>query len=1185
MNIRLRLTIGFGVTILAMVCITTFALMQMGNIKERVNSIVDVSSRKVILAQKLKTNILTVTVLEKNILLVGTETEAQQLIQKVERESSHVTEKISALRQLMGDELLSSLDSLSQHWADYLETAYRANQLAVRDSYKQASQLSHGAALIAFDKLIDELANLQESNIDARALLKEDAQLLDKLKLESTLIQGIENSLFDIQEIEQKLLFARSQENIDNFVSEIQSFELSIAEHLTQLKANPVPIDRDAYARLNLAKQNYFKHSHEIQALISFNPKMQANTLLSVEGEKSLKEVDRLLSDIISRNEYAMSKDQKQSNKSHESTQSLVLTVLILTGIICSLMSYFLSQSITLPMSKLNRTTRALAEGDTSVRAKVDTNNEVGDLAKAFNHMAEIIHQRVELQTGLNALTTAMRGDQPPEHLAQNILNCLAELFNIPVAALYFFEEEKLSLITSYAFVANTDQQKVIQLGQGIVGQAALEKKPLVLTGVSSDNALFNIESGIGTHTVEQVLAHPLVQNTHLIGILVFGSNTRISQQMQDFLVQASENIAIGLAAAKTRAMQNELLDATQEQATQLHQQQESLSKINQTLEQQTEALNDQKSELEDSKKLLEYKAEELQKASQYKSDFLANMSHELRSPLNSMLLLSKTLIKNEDKNLHQEQIDSLKYIYSGGQELLSHINDILDLSKVEAGKLDFYIEEVDTFSLCQELQRAYRPQVDDKGIGFELAIDDTCPRFIQSDKKRITQILRNLISNAIKFTTQGKITLSLYKATESTAIRNKKLSHQQPICFAVKDTGIGIPAEKCEAIFEAFQQADGSTSRKYGGTGLGLTISREFSKRLHGEIHVHSEKDQGSEFILVLPGNTHQQQAQTTHTSGELAERKPQTHERRIRTSTQLIPDPVQRPIELTDDRASISPDDITLLIIEDDIGFAKILKHYSKNKGFKTLVSNDGVNGLALAKQFRPSAIILDLGLPGMSGKEVLSALETDTFTHGIPIHIISSYDESSGLSEQIHDYLTKPVSNEELESLFALIEQETQTGQIQTRNTTSIRSIDAGEPLTATDTVSLEGKQILVVDDDIRNMFALSQILKAEGVNVLKADNGELAVARVTEHLENDKTIDAILMDIMMPVMDGYEATRQIRSLNGKCNMPIIALTAKAMAGDREKCLEAGADDYLTKPLDEAKLLALLRQRLSA
>ncbi|HXK13882.1 MAG TPA: response regulator, partial [Gaiellaceae bacterium] len=732
-----------------------------------------------------------------------------------------------------------------------------------------------------------------------------------------------------------------------------------------------------------------------------------------------------------------------------------------------------------------------------------------------------------------------------------------------------------------------------------------------------------------------------------------------------------------------------------------LQQQQEELQQTNEELEEKAALLAEQNArieqkntEVETARLELEEKAEQLALSSKYKSEFLANMSHELRTPLNSLLILAKLLSDNQEDTLTEKQVEFAKTIYNAGSDLLELINDILDLSKVEAGKMDVNPQPVEPAAVADFVERTFRPVADQKSLAFVVKLEDGLPGSIITDEQRLQQVLKNLLSNAFKFTEAGTVSLTVSPAPENTRFGEATLKTADTVVqFQVADTGIGIPDDKLRLIFEAFQQADGTTSRRYGGTGLGLSISREIARLLGGEIRVASEPGKGSSFTLYLPGVAPEHE----HSDDEPLFRSPLS----------LEPAPVFDPSVLLlhepaveDDRSEIADGDRVVLIVEDDEDFARTELEMARGRGFKGIVAVRGDEGLALAHEYKPDAIILDMRLPVRNGWDVLEHLKRHPDTRHIPVHIVSGGVENGGVQEALRAgavaVLEKPVEHELLESTYskilAFVERDTRrllvvdddedqrnaiieligsgddveivavgssedaleqldgdkgfdcmvldlklpkmsgfallekvktderfrglpvivyTGRDLTRReetrlkkyaeTIIVKDVRSPERLLdetalflhrvesklpsekrrmleqlhSTDEV-FKGKRVLIADDDVRNVFALASVLERQGMEVQFAENGNEAIAS----LEADPEIDLVLMDIMMPELDGYEAMRRIRELPRFAKLPIISLTAKAMKGDREKSIASGASDYITKPVDTDQLLSLMR-----
>ncbi|HEX8679312.1 MAG TPA: response regulator, partial [Chthoniobacterales bacterium] len=694
--------------------------------------------------------------------------------------------------------------------------------------------------------------------------------------------------------------------------------------------------------------------------------------------------------------------------------------------------------------------------------------------------------------------------------------------------------------------------------------------------------------------------------------------------------------------------------------------------------------------EVEQARQALEGKAQQLSLTSRYKSEFLANMSHELRTPLNSLLILADQLSSNPEGNLTPKQVEFARTIRGSGKDLLKLINDILDLSKIESGTVTLDVGEVRFEELRQSMERTFRHVAEDKGLSFTITVDPSLPAAISTDAQRLEQVLKNLLSNAFKFTERGYVNLRVGPATEGWIDENGSLSRAASVlALSVSDSGIGIPADKQNTIFEAFQQADGSTSRKYGGTGLGLAISRELARVLGGEIRIESREGRGSTFTLFLPQNF-------TATPAKLQVVPRAVAAKEDSRNGDAAPPPTPAEFAVSDDRANILPGDQAVLVIEDDRDFAQWLVDLARTNGFKAIASARGNRGLELLREFNPAAVLLDLSLPDIAGWKVLDRLKTDLSTRHIPVFIISANDEpENALKQGALRFLTKPVAESAIAEIFATIrkmqadhakkllvieDDDNQRNSIreligngtaqltdaataqealdrlreqqfdcvvldlilpdrsgfelidQIRDehphlpiivytgkdlshqeeeklnriaqTTIVKDVRSPERLfdqTALwlhrDTARLPqdkreilqrlhdpdailaGKKVLIVDDDVRNIFAMTSMLERYKMDVLAAESGKEAIGK----LQTTEGIDLVLMDIMLPEMDGYETMRTIRSMYGFASLPIIALTAKAMKGDREKCIDAGASDYISKPVDTERLLTLLRSWL--
>ena len=1033
----------------------------------------------------------------------------------------------------------------------------------------------------------------------------------------------------------------------------------------------------------------------------------------------------------------------EQSNSSYIHIRFWFLVLIVGSLLLAIVMALLISRSIANPLRQVLAAVRSQQKGGTEKARLVeaiaggDLNREVvvspplaldtervgrdeaGMLLKAIVEMSEVQyvldqafaemtcalrHSREEelrrdwFKNGQNELNMILRGEKTTAELTGQALAFLAEYIGAGVGVLYVYDETEavLRIAAGYALTECTRLNECLALGEGLAGQAALERKVIRLDAAPPE--YLRISSGIGVADPVNIVVLPLLHNDMLVGILEVGSFRVFSDDNLELLEQSREGLAIALSVNASRQLVNELLEQTQAQTEELRVQQEELQQTNEELEERAQMLEQQREQIraknrdvEEASRELQRKADELEQVSSYKSEFLANMSHELRTPLNSLMILSSLLKDNREGNLSSKQVEFAATINGAGRDLLNLINDILDLSKIESGHLEFHYEELVLPEICEQLEGLFHPIAGDKGIGFSVIRDESAPQIIIADSQRIQQILKNLLSNACKFTSQGSVSLRVYNPDTG-----ENRLKTPTVAFAVSDTGIGIPADKQSMIFNAFQQADGSTSRTYGGTGLGLSISRQLARTMGGEIYLTSEPGTGSIFTLYLPvvGNS-----SIKPVIGKLSlpvmppvvavPQKPAEPATSRGKKLDLLPAPIPDDRDLVDDGVN------RILVIEDDLTFAAVLSDMVHDRGFSVLVAADGESGIALAERYQPSAIILDVMLPYIDGWGVMRSLKDNPATRHIPVHFITCLEErQKAMNMGAIGYVTKPVSSEQLASVFGTLESaiektmkmllivEDDPAQVQAmvalledRNVTikvadcgdkaiellsteqfdcivldlgladmgafelleRLKKLDpdrripviihTGRDLTHEDErrlhhyaesiiikgaksperllnevtlflhlvetsldpgkqrmiraaldkeAMLEGKKILIVDDDMRNIFSLSSALAEKNIVIFEAENGRESL----KQLDAFPDIDLVLMDIMMPEMDGYEAMRAIRADARFRSLPIIALTAKAMKGDREECLKAGASDYIPKPVDIEKLFSLLR-----
>jgi signal transduction histidine kinase/CheY-like chemotaxis protein len=771
------------------------------------------------------------------------------------------------------------------------------------------------------------------------------------------------------------------------------------------------------------------------------------------------------------------------------------------------------------------------------------------------------------LKTNLARFSRMLQGERDLATISNLIMSELAPLVNAQYGVFYVAnandaDDTSLDLIASYGAGSRDAMKPRFALREGLVGQAAADKRPMRLNNVPGD--YIRIGSGLGEGRPAHLNILPALFEDEVKAVIELASFEEFNETHHSFLTQLMETVGIVLntiaATMRTEELLKESQLLTQElqaRQTELTTKQEELHNTNEELQEKAQLLENEKRqveaknfEIEMARRAVEEKAEQLALTSKYKSEFLANMSHELRTPLNSLLILSKLLADNQDGNLNTKQTEFARTIHSAGTDLLNLINDILDLSKIESGTVSIELGDMPLTSLQQHMERTFRQLASEKDLAFEVQFAPDLPETIHTDEKRLQQIVLNLLSNAFKFTAHGKVELDVGVASTGWSATHPVLREvSQALEISVTDTGIGIPPDKQKLIFEPFHQADGTTSRKYGGTGLGLSISREIAGLLGGELQVRSIPGGGSTFTLFLPLRAASAPvlAHPVASGGDVVASEP------------IL------AIEPTDDRGNLGKDPF-VLIVEDDPAFARILLDLAREAGLKGVICPTGSGSAALARKLQPSAITLDLGLSDMNGFVLIDLLRQEAETESIPIYVISGREMAEdALSLGAAEVIEKPVERERLTALF---------DQVAKRKRRKVRT--GARRKKTNPATELTGKKILIVDDDIRNIYSLTSVLEARGAKILYAERGQEGI----DLLEAHPDLDAALIDIMMPEMDGYETMRRIRSKPGIADIPLIAVTAKAMKGDRQKCLDAGASDYIAKPVDTDLLLALLR-----
>ncbi len=1154
------------------------------------------------------------------------------------------------------------------------------------------------------------------------------------------------------------LLLATDEAANGSTIERMNTLGDSIKKKLEAIDKLPLDAaERSLVDNLQVRTDAFLVYADQIIQMYKEGKKQQAIQLRNGEGTKLRDDMMQSMADLNQLQEQFMDSEVNSTLVQNKQTFSMTGILTLLGLIMGAGIMYWIVHSMSKGVGILSTMITSFSGskwGENSFRIPVVSNDEFGQVARMFNRLADDLEQSaikerelnkinedmLWLQTEADKLYRELQESDKVEELADGFISQLARVLDAYSGAFYVVQtdvmkEKKMELAGSYA--SGQDQPlRMLALGEGLVGQAAKDGRAIKIAQHAGDYGV--IRSAFGGMEPMSVTVQPVRYEDEVIAVFELVGFKEYSELELKLVEEAAERVGVLLNLLQGRLKIEELLrihqaltDELQTQSEELLSQQDELKASNERLEEQTKALQAseellqrQQEELEQTNDALMRKSAELEEqvtateevnrqvelvnqsleeqalelalASRYKTEFLANMSHELRTPLNSLLILSQLLKENKDRNLSDKQVEYAETIYSSGCDLLKLIDDVLDLAKVESGRMDVQAEQVMIHDIVDSIDKTFRPLARTKGLDFDIRISEGVPDRIETDYGRLQQILKNLLSNALKFTPKGSVEVTIRRHEDQAKEKGLLLA------FEVQDTGIGIPADKQELIFEAFQQADGTTSRKYGGTGLGLSISRQFAALLGGTIELDSEEGKGSCFTLYIPVEQQDHALSEAASASEMLRKPPAYPSIQQKEAAAAYAYPgsgklVNSPLlgSLTDDRDAIEPGDRVLLIIEDDVQFATILLEMARSRGFKTIVALQGDTGLHLARKHTPDAILLDIQLPVIDGWSVLVQLKGDSATRHIPVHVISVVDEiQQGLSMGAIAWLRKPSGKEQLEEAFAhiqtflnsdlrklLILQSPETNhnaliELISHDDVSITAIsdeneaikrlqaqpydcmvidyghsdlalyefldrikadealrripiilytgktldkrdqmrlkkyaesiiikDVKSPERLLDETSLflhrietrlpeekqqvlqklhsieavfSGKKVLLVDDDIRNVFALSNLLEGLDMEVAFAETGKQALAQ----LEREPDFDLVLMDIMMPEMDGYEAMRTIRADERFDRLPIIALTAKAMKDDREKCIQAGASDYITKPIHTEQLLSLMR-----
>ena len=1166
----------------------------------------------------------------------------------------------------------------------------------------------------------------------------------------------LHRNISELRTQEKEIILATDADWVARANDRIEAVRVEIEHRIDELEE--LDLSRETAMMVEDFRLAYRRFNRTLDQILDLNQEQrveEARLLSRTEGLERSDSAVALAQRLTEIQEAALATAKEESDQLFSRMVNLTLVLLLVAMGLGTALALIVGRNVAGSVGRIVAATGRIADGDLETSVEAEGRDEIGQLAAAVGRMQGALREargrsedQAWLQTGLARLNEVVLGQEDVEKLAGEVIAEIASYLNAKVGVLYMLEEQGgqpfLRLLGSFAYAQRKNLSNRFALGEGLVGQAALERKQIMIQNAPEDYV--RVVSGLGESVPRNICVTPFLFEGNLRGVIEMGTLHPMSDLELQYLEQVTAAVATAFEMARSqqllRTQQEELRSSNeelQEQTAALEQSQEELKNqqeelktantelemqmrrvqeseerlkvqqeemeiTNRELESKNELLERQKDEMEQARRDIAAQAEEVALASRYKSEFLANMSHELRTPLNSLLLLARSLRDNQEGNLNQDQIESAGIIFDSGSDLLNLINEILDLSRIEAGRMELHLERVEVAGLGETVRAQFEHMAHDQGLSLEVVCEEGAPSHLITDSQRLGQVIKNLMGNALKFTEEGGVTVSFAPVEAGTDLGRSGLEPAESLAIRVADTGIGIPEDKQKIIFEAFQQADTGDRRRYGGTGLGLSISRELVALLGGEMQLVSEPGKGSTFTLYVPLERGATEAATGGTGAVRAPLREafsapleNTAPQREGGATPVKQEPAMvAPSSrgVADDRENIEDGDRAILVVEDDIRFAGILVGYVRERGFRCLVAHSGEEGLELAKTHCPDGVLLDINLPQMDGWAVLSELKRDVDTRHIPVHIVSVEEQSAeSLRIGAIGHASKPLQKEEIEEILKRLEgasaqaekqvlviedepamrretvrligngnvhvDEVETGQQGLEALRACRFdlvvMDLGLPdmqgLTMLETLAreeiplppiivhtvreltvdeemalrryadsiilkdvrsqerlidevalflhrvvgdlpeekrqaiqhlhesdepLKGKTVLVVEDDMRTMFAMSRLLAGHGVNPLKAENGEKALAMLDEHSD----VDLVLMDMMMPVLDGYGALERIRAQDRFSQLPIIALTAKAMKEDRQKCLEAGASDYLSKPVEEDRLLSLMR-----
>ncbi|TWX72673.1 response regulator [Colwellia sp. C1TZA3] len=1311
MTLIKRITLLSFFSMLGIIIILTLGLYSLSVMNDNFNKVIEEDATKAILSKDIKVSLLEMHRAEKNVILSLTQEEMREYNTDFLAAQKDIEKNIVDLTILIDKENLVKLEAIKTLYARYSSiyediynlTKQNSNQKAkalmsidARDKIKIVDALTDELALIINEELLAVVANIKT---------KADTKSIESKQQTLTLISSIEsNILKSVRDAGRSILSPDSNE-IKKMV-ERSNFYLSQVQRDTR-KLRTIT-DKDKNTKIDQiisALRTYDQVQSEVLNLAIQNSNRKALVLSTTKSKEYITQSKGLINEILNYNDKMMHQATLLSDIRYNEAFSrlfIVFSTVFIFLIYFSVVTYkYFNNRLKAVYNKIDILKTGRFEDD---KAESVTSDELGMITSALSAAIKLLRDSgIEsknknwIKEGVNTLNKVLSTETEVVEVSRKSIDFLCSYLNAGIGSLYIFDEETETLkqYANYAYVQREEIANKFALGEGTVGQVARQKSPIQLKNIKRTHLL--IDTGTTSEPPLNTYTFPLIYQNKLFGVIELGSSEVFDANAAEFFLLANEIIATALSSAKQSQKVQILLEETQnknaaiekanvqmqeqqqeleeanaqmeeqqqqleEANAQMEEQQQQLEEANSQMEEQHQQLEEKNLSLEESQHTLDKRADDLAMSSKYKSEFLANMSHELRTPLNSIILLSDMLQDDMFGHLDKEEIKKASIIHNSGNELLRLINDILDLSKVEAGKMDVILDEFESSTFNDEISTQFEHQAQENNLAF--IASDHYKGLINSDKAKLAQVVRNLISNALKFTQQGTVSLDI-----------DNVDHDS-IKISVSDTGIGIPSDKLKSIFEAFQQADGGTSRTYGGTGLGLSISKELIHMLGGKISVTSKINEGSTFSITIP------KMNKAINSNANEERDIYNHQ-----ATALKEDNTPSSDSIIDDRKLLTAVDKAFLIIEDDRNFADILRARINKENEYALIALNGKDGLQLAKEYEIKGVLLDLGLPDMNGIDVLKEFKMNPSLRKIPVYVISGEEKAKKtLAHGAIGYSFKPVARHDISNAIEkinsfnnkkikdllLVEDDdtqreallefTQSGSVKSTGVSSkteaLKELDKGiydgiiidlglndgngfeicEYIKAnniqipiiiytgknlstdeektlrqyTDTIviktvasqkrlleevdifmhrvkikskgkvqnindiDLSGAKILVADDDIRNIYVLSEALGSKGAEIITASDGKEAV----EILDAHSDINVILMDIMMPVMDGYEATKIIKSNAKTKDIPIIAVTAKAMAEDRVKALEAGCDDYISKPLKMDILLGIMK-----